>query len=398
MGEFNVAPKCPYFGECGGCSSQHISYDEQLNSKRKKFASIMNLDADNIKVFSDKEYYYRNRMDFIFHAQGGGGLGLRKKGDWKSSVDIKTCAIANNKLNVLLNEIRSYFKGIDSFDVRKKIGTYRYAVIRTPGIEDENTNISENSDSSISFVLNEDSPKLGDAIDKIKSFAKITTAKNVIITYVPKDTDNSISREFYSVKGTDMLHETYLSNEFSYSVQGFSQNNTKMAQKMHEYVHDICKKHSELGLCDYSLLDLYSGVGTFGINNSKFFKKTYLIESDKNCVDAAKINIENNKMKHVEIYELDAMQFKKIQIPDSESKKLFLITDPPRSGMHPKTIDHINKLKPKIIVYISCNVEQLGKDLPKLKGYELKNTAMFDLFPQTPHIEGIVELVLKDNQ
>jgi hypothetical protein len=57
-------------------------------------------------------------------------------------------------------------------------------------------------------------------------------------------------------------------------------------------------------------------------------------------------------------------------LPD---KDLFVITDPPRSGMHPKTIEQLNKLRPKIIIYISCNIEQLGKDLPKFtsKGYEL---------------------------
>jgi 23S rRNA (uracil747-C5)-methyltransferase len=64
--------------------------------------------------------------------------------------------------------------------------------------------------------------------------------------------------------------------------------------------------------------------------------------------------------------------------------------------MHPKTIEQLNKLKPKAIIYISCNIEQLGKDLPKFKDYDTKNVAMFDLFPHTPHVEAIVELMLKE--
>jgi tRNA/tmRNA/rRNA uracil-C5-methylase (TrmA/RlmC/RlmD family) len=307
------------------------------------------------------------------------GIGLRKKGDWRSSVDIEQCVIANEKLNALIKEIRQNFQSVDLFDVRKNQGTYRYVVLRTPG----NT-------SSISFVLNEDSTKTGEAIDKIKHYAKTSSSENIIVTYVPRQTDMSISEEFFVVKGKDMLTETYLDKEFTYSVQGFFQNNTAMAEKMHEYVHELCRKHESKSL---TLLDLYAGVGTFGINNCEFFKNLFIIESDKHCISAAKINIETNKIKNAELIEMDAMQLKKVDLPD---KDLFVITDPPRSGMHPKTIEQLNKLRPRVIIYISCNIEQLGKDLPKFKDYELKSTAMFDLFPHTPHVEAIVELVLKE--
>jgi len=371
-------PLCEYFGQCGGCSSQHIAYDMQLEAKRKQLAHSINVDINDILVFSDKEYYYRNRMDLMFTPRG---VGLRKKGDWKNFVDIEKCVIANERLNILIKEIREHFRGVDSFDVRKNIGTYRYAVIRTPG----NT-------SSISFVLNEDSTKTGEAIDKIKNYAKVSSSENIIITYVPKQTDMSISEEFFVVKGSDMLIENYLDKEFTYSVQGFFQNNTIMAEKMHEYVNKLCYKHENITK-NLTLLDLYAGVGTFGINNCKFFKKLFIVESDKHCISAARINIAKNKIENADILELDAMQLKKVDLPDND---LFVITDPPRSGMHPKTIDQLNKLKPKIIIYISCNVEQLGKDLPKFKDYELKSIAMFDLFPHTPHVEAIAELVLKE--
>lgn len=377
-----VEPLCQYFGQCGGCSSQHIDYATQLDNKKKQLAHSIAVELDSIQVFSDKEYFYRNRMDLMFTPRG---IGLRKKGDWKNSIDLDKCVIANEKLNSLIKEIRQNFQNVDFFDVRKNQGTYRYVVIRAPG------NV-ESSTSSISFVINEDSTKTGDAIDKIKNYAaKVSTAENIIVTYVPQQTDISISEEFFVVKGKDMLTENYLDKEFTYSVQGFFQNNTAMAEKMHEYVHELCRKHKS---SDLTLLDLYAGVGTFGINNCVFFKRLFIIESDKHCVAAAKINIHTNKVENAEIIEMDAMQLKKVNLPD---KDLFVITDPPRSGMHPKTIEQLNKLRPKVIIYISCNIEQLGKDLPKFKEYELKSSAMFDLFPHTPHVEAIVELVLKDN-
>jgi 23S rRNA (uracil-5-)-methyltransferase RumA len=368
-------PLCPYFGNCGGCSSQHIDYETQLDNKRRQLAASIKVDADSIQVFSDMPFNYRNRMDFTFTPRG---IGLRKKGDWKHIVDIDRCSISNDRLNRLITEIRQNFNGIDCFDIRKKIGTYRYAVIRTPS-----------GAASISFVLNEDSNQTGGAIDKIKRYAKISSAENIIVTYVPKHTDISISEEFFVVKGADMLTENYLDKTFTYSVQGFFQNNTVMANKMHEYVRSLCQRHANKSS---SLLDLYAGVGAFGINNAEFFKNLLIVESDKHCIAAARINIEKNGIKNAEIVELDAMQIRKLDIPAND---LFVITDPPRSGMHPKTIEHLIKLRPKVIVYISCNVEQLGKDISKFRDYELKSSAMFDLFPQTPHVEAIAELVLK---
>jgi 23S rRNA (uracil747-C5)-methyltransferase len=64
--------------------------------------------------------------------------------------------------------------------------------------------------------------------------------------------------------------------------------------------------------------------------------------------------------------------------------------------MHNNTIDYINAIKPKVIIYISCNPQQLKKELPKFKNYTINSAAIFDLFPQTPHSEAIVELKLND--
>ena len=218
---------CPYFGKCGGCSSQHIEYATQLENKRSVVARNTGVNSESIKVFYDAPFHYRNRMDFIFHPRG---LGLREKGNWKSVVDVDACVISNDKLNQLLKEVREYFKGVDAFDVQRKTGTYRYAVIRTPS-----------NSTSISFVLNEDSNKTADAIEKIKSYAKVSSASSILVTYVPKDKDSSISEEFFVVKGSDMINEDYLNKSFEYSVQGFFQNNTAMAEKMHEYVNELIK-------------------------------------------------------------------------------------------------------------------------------------------------------------
>jgi len=370
-----IEPKCKYFGKCSGCSSQHIPYESQLINKRRVLANSIKWELDKIQIFYDEEYFYRNRLDLIFTKNG---LGMRKKDDAKSVICIDECVIADEKINVLIKEINFHFNDVDFFDLKKKQGTYRFAVIRV-----------SNNEKSISFVLNSNSTKLQYSVEKITEYAKISSAQNIIISYVPSDVDESISRDYFIVKGNDFLHQKYLDKEFIYSIQGFSQNNSKMAEKMHLYVNSLCKNYADKNL---SLLDLYSGVGTFGINNCQFFKNLFIVESDKSCVESAKENIKKNKINNAKIIEIDAMQLKRLDLPE---KNLFVITDPPRSGMHIKTIEELKKLKPKVMIYISCNVFQLAKELLKFKEHEIKSVALFDLFPHTNHMESVVELVLK---
>lgn len=393
-------PKCPYYGRCGGCSLQHVDYALQLEQKKHALARALeckDFPADKVAVFSDAEYGYRNRMDMAFWNNwflsagrelpagdnGKDRLGFRVKGKWFEVVDIDKCAISNNELNKLLNEVRAYFidvdEDFDAYDLNKKTGTFRYSVIRTPA-----------GDSSICFVLNADSTRLDEAMARVKDFARGCSANNVSVAYVSSSTDVSISEEFFVIKGSDMLIADLMGKKFEFSVQGFFQNNSVMAEKMHKYVHGVLEA-SDRGQWAY-LLDLYGGVGTFGINNADLFHKVLTVEAFAPSIDSAKKNIARNNVANADAMVLDAQYLKRLPLP---SKDLYVITDPPRSGMHPKTIEQLKKLKPKVIIYISCNVSQLKSDLPKFGDYKVKSAAVFDLFPQTEHMESVVEMELK---
>jgi 23S rRNA (uracil-5-)-methyltransferase RumA len=362
-------PQCPYFRKCGGCSAQHIDYSTQVQNKREVLAKAIKY--DNIKTFTGKEYNYRNRMDLIFHK---GGLGFRQKGKWDQVVDIEQCAIADDKLNKIITEIRTFFKDPDYFDLRKHTGTFRFAIIRTP-----------QKDSSISFTLNANSSRIAEAVERIKMFAEKTNVKNILVTYVPHNSDVAISEDYFVVKGKDILKEVYLDKEFSYSVQGFFQNNHEMAEEMQRYCRSLLETYDTK---EYHLLDLYGGVGAFGIINSDLFKTTTIVESFPGCIDAAKENIEANNVQNTKAIVLDAKQLRKLDLP----QPLIVITDPPRRGMHQKTVQQLRVLKPDVIIYVSCNVKQLEKEITNFVYYDIKSAAMFDLFPQTNHSEAVVEL------
>lgn len=362
-------PLCSYFGSCGGCAAQNVDYPLQVENKRNALAGAIGF--EDIRVFHGEEYFYRTRVDMVFHQ---GGLGFRRKGSWHRIVDVGQCVIAGKAVNRLVGEVRDFFADVDNFHVKKKSGTFRYAVIRAPG-----------GDSSISFVLNADSTRLLQAREKIIEFAEGCAAKNIVVTYVPNNRDASVSGDYFTIKGTDELAVKILGHDFSFNVQGFFQNNDRMALELHTYVRGILKSH-EPGTPH--LADLYGGVGTFGIINSDLFGKVTVIESFPQAVDSARKNVIANGCQNVTVLELDAKRLKNASLP----QPLTVITDPPRSGMNPKTIVELNRLHPQLIVYVSCNIRQLGADVQKFKGYSVKSAAMFDFFPHTPHVEAVVEL------
>ena len=372
-------PLCPYFNQCGGCTTQHIPYDAQLANKKKALAQAISYDETKIQVFSDKEYYYRNKIEFLFHPHG---LGLRTKNP-SMIMNIDACVIAEEPINTLLKEIKTFFKTVDAYDRQKKTGTFLSVVIRTDGKEQ-----------GVCFLLSETSSKLREAVEYIEEYAKQSTAQHILIAYASVEKDNIVPTHSFALKGSNHLQTTYLGKTFSYPLLGFFQNNHTMAEKMQEYVHSLLKKyalqHTDMPpIPQAHLLDLYAGVGTFGITNANLFKSVTMVESFEESTKATQKNIVTNGITHAEALTLDAKKIKKLSFP----QLLFVITDPPRSGMDTETINALKKLSPEVIVYVSCNVQQLRKELMHLKNYTIKSAALFDLFPQTWHSEAVIELI-----
>jgi len=338
------------------------AYETQLDAKKRKIVGMFGMAPT---VHHSEPWHYRNRMDFTFHSSGAG---LKEKNNWKSIVDIETCAISDERINKLLGEVRSSFSRVDSFDTQRRSGTFYYLVLRTA------------SEASVSFVLNPDSRRIAEAQESIRAFAEKTSAENVLVTYSNSD---SVSSDYFCVKGQDTLTTELCGKQFQYSSQGFFQNNYRIAELMHTYCTAILEQHKG-GM----LLDLFGGVGTFGIINSHLFEDVITVESFKGCTEAALKNILMNNCSNVQAITLDCGKISRLET----KRPLKILADPPRSGMGNDALRHIKDMAPELLLYVSCNPEQLEKDVRKL-GYTLKSLALFDMFPHTPHMEVVAELV-----
>jgi 23S rRNA (uracil-5-)-methyltransferase RumA len=371
-----VEPACKYFGVCGGCQNQHIAYEQQLENKQKRLAYLLAQHyTGDINVFAVTPYEYRNRMDFITSQHV---IGFRQQ-DPKKLVDVDHCPISEPRLNALLTELRTWLQQqhLETFDPKKKSGVLKYAVIR---IADE---------SAISFMLNEDSSKLTAHVEAIKQFAQHTTANHVIISYSTATSDESVSLECFAVKGEEYLKATLCGKTLYYHSQGFFQNNTAVAELMINRARALITQYNPQ---DKMVVDAYGGVGTFGVVLAADCKEVVSVEAFPGATDAAQKNIRINNIQNMRAINEDAGNMKKIDVP---ADAIFLL-DPPRSGLGEKMVRYLLEKKPSVIVYVSCNPTELAKELLQLtKYYTVKSADLFDMFPQTNHIEAVVLLERK---
>lgn len=346
---------CEYFGWCGGCTSQA---------------------PDTVG--------YRNRMDFTVFF---GGIGLRRKGRYDFVEKIRQCAIALPPINILLAELWTWFEAnkdkIEPFHLRKLIGTLRYSIIRCTAFSD---------DTAIIFVLNQASLRLKEHLELIKNFAAISTAKHILIGQLPPNNGASVPESADIVKGSGILTEHFLGKPVQYHALGFAQANPHGFQELLGYVKTMLSAHSR----KYThLIDLYGGAGTFGFSLSDLFTGVVIIDQEGNNIRCAEQNAKNNNYFNVKVVCADAKEI--INIPNLPESCLIL--DPPRAGIHPKTLKNILGLHAPVIIYVSCNPKQLEKELPEFSAaYELKSLKKFGLFPNTSHYETVAELVCKTVQ
>jgi 23S rRNA (uracil1939-C5)-methyltransferase len=143
-----------------------------------------------------------------------------------------------------------------------------------------------------------------------------------------------------------------------------------------------------------TVLDAYSGVGTISLFAAQYAKKVYGVEIVSDAVLDARFNANENNIHNVEFICEDAKTF---MIKHKQSLNIeVLIVDPPRDGLHEEFINAVKVMKPKKMVYVSCEPSSLARDLKLLKSmYDIKDVVPVDMFSQTYHVETVALLSLK---
>ena len=329
---------CPYFGICGGCTLQTLSYEKGIDYKKEKVINYfkkMELIINPSLIANDKPYNYRNKITLKVV---NGVIGYFKLNS-HSVVEIKKCMLTEDCINDVINII-SNVKIING-----------EVIIRC------------NYNKEILIIINTQ--------DKINVPALSKNIKGIIL-------NNEV------IYGDDYFYEEINNIKYKVSYKSFFQVNRNVASKMFKLVEDFVNDND-------CVLDLYSGVGTLGLSASKKAQSVVGVEINKDAVRNANENASINKLNNAKFIYSDASQIKNIDVSFNK-----LIVDPPRAGLSPDVIDFINNKLPEEIMYISCDYHTQVRDLKLLNNYEIINSYICDLFSYTYHVECVCILRRKN--
>ena len=338
-----IEPKCPYFSKCGGCVLQNMNYKDTLEYKKEKVINIFKknkLEINPVVIENANYYNYRNKISLKVIDKKIGYYEPRSH----SIVEIDSCLVASNSINKTIS------------------------LIKKMGINNGLVTIRCNKNDEILIII-ESKDKLNIDVDSIKDNIKLV---GIVIN----------NKLFY---GEDFLYENINGIFYKISYDSFFQVNPYIAEKIFNIIKENIKPNE-------TVLDIYSGVGTLSLTAAKVAKKVIGIEIVENAVLNAIHNAKINKINNVDFLLNDATKaITKLNLFFDK-----VIVDPPRAGLTKTVIDTIKKIKPKEIIYVSCDPQTLVRDIKLLSDlYIINKFYIADMFSFSYHVESVC--ILKIN-
>ena len=377
-------PVCSTFPECGGCMYQTMPYEEQIRMKEGQIRRIMDEAVQGEYVFegvksSPKEFGYRNKMEFSFgdeYKDGPLSLGLHKKGSTYDVLTAADCRLVHEDMNKILICVLEYFKEkhVSYYKKMQHVGYLRHLLLRRGDTTGEIL---------VSLVTTtQEEYELQTLTEKLLELE--LEGKIVGILHILNDSlaDVVKSDETRILFGQDFFYEKLLGLEFKITPFSFFQPNTRGAEVLYETVREYIGD-----IRDMTVFDLFSGTGTISQVLAPVAREVVGVEIVEEAVKAAKENAARNGISNCKFIAGDVFQV----LDELEEKPDVIVLDPPRDGIHPKALPKILQYGVDRIVYISCKMTSLARDLEmmQLAGYRVEKMTAVDQFCETVHVEVV---------
>ena len=337
-----VDVKCPYYSFCGGCDIMHMSYSFQHDFKFNKVKDIINkFVKEDIKISDisyDNQFNYRNKA--TFHVKEGIGYYKEKTYDL---IDIDNCMISSIEINNVLNILK-----------KMNLVNVNQVVVR-----------SSYYDKSVMVIFH--------VVGKVDEGYLVDSLKDYVSSvYIKSD-------KYKLIYGSEYIIDMIGDLKFVISPDSFFQVNTPMAYKLYSKVRDYVGN-----LDDSSVLDLYCGTGTIGLFVGG--KAIVGVEINESAIHDANINKNLNNSSNCQFICGDSGKV----LRKLDKNFDVVIVDPPRSGLSELSINEVISVGANRVVYVSCDPVTLARDLNIFKEYyDIKEISLFDLFPNTHHVESV---------
>lgn len=380
-----IQPLCPVSTSCGGCVFQNATYEYELRYKKHKVEETLKRigHLENIKVNDvlgmDDPSHYRNKIQVPFGKENKHVIYGFYKSNTHKIIPIKECNIEDKKAGPILKEIATLMEEfhIDPYNEDYRTGIIRHVLIRT--------SIST-GEIMVVFVSNVDTfPGRNNFIKELVS--RCPQISTIIFNVNKRDTNVILGESEKTLYGKGFITDEILGLKFNISSKSFFQVNPIQVQKLYGSALNYAKLSK-----DDTVLDAYAGVCTIGLLAAPHVKHVTSVELVKSAVLNGRNNAQLNNITNIDIIEDDCTDYINKKLPKFD----VVIMDPPRKGSTPEFLNALLKIKPKKIVYISCDVSTLARDLEYLvKDYEITTIQPVDMFPRSFHCETVVSLSAK---
>ncbi len=376
-------PRCKYFGMCGGCTWQHLSYEGQRAFKRQQVIDALERIGGfhGIEVLptigTETAYGYRNKMEFSFgvrwltheelaDADTGDaskkkadrfGLGLHIPRRFDRVLDLEECHLQAGESAAIVNAVRAFCREheLSIHSTVTHTGYLRNLVIRTA---------ERTGERMVNLVTSEERPALNAAFCEMV-LTRFPTMTTIVNNITARKSQVALGDREVVLHGPGWITERIGRRTYHISANSFFQTNTGQAERL----YDIVRTLAAITRTD-TVFDLYSGTGTIALHVADDAGDVVGIESVPTAVEDARRNAERNGVTNCHFL-LGDLKERLVDDPswlDEHAPPTVMIIDPPRAGMHPKIVEKILAMKPPRIVYVSCNPATQARDVQMLCG------------------------------
>ena len=385
---YRVEPECPIYKECGGCQLQHMSYEGQLKAKEKQVSDVLQRigKLENVKVHPvigmENPWRYRNKAQVPIGEHEGGLIGGFYQQRSHQIIDMKACIIQQEKNDEVVKKVKEIcnINGVRAYDEQKHKGELRHIMARY-GLKS----------GEVMVVLVTRTNELTGKKKIIEEIVKrIPGVKSIVQNINSKKTNVIFGDETKVLWGEEVIYDSIGDIKFAISARSFYQVNPEQTKVL----YDKALEYADL-TGEENVIDAYCGIGTISLFLAQKARKVYGVEIVPEAIEDAKKNAELNGISNVEF----AVGEAETVIPEWYENGVVadvFVVDPPRKGCDDKLLQTIINMKPKKVVYVSCNPATLARDLRVLEdgGYQTVEVQPVDMFPQTMHVECVAQLIL----
>ncbi|GEN32363.1 23S rRNA (uracil1939-C5)-methyltransferase [Cerasibacillus quisquiliarum] len=379
-----VQPPCNVFYQCGGCQIQHMNYEMQLQMKQNQVKNVLNKIAHlpdvpvHPTIGMDEPWRYRNKAALPVGEKNGELMtGFYRMRSHDIISNMETCIVQDKQNDEMVQAARDIANrfGISAYNEETDRGVLRHIMVRTG----KNTN-----EVMIIFITRTKHLPHKEKIVKALTEAN-PNIKSIIHNVNDRRTNVIMGNKTYVIWGEPYIYDTIGDIRFGISAKSFYQINPVQTEKLYKKALE----YAQLTKNDI-VIDAYCGIGTISLFLAQKAKKVYGVEIVPEAIDDARKNAELNGMTNAEFFVGEAEKV----LPMWQAQGLqadVIVVDPPRKGCDEKLLQAMIAMKPKRIVYVSCNPSTLARDLRILEdgGFQTKEVQPVDMFPQTMHVELI---------